>query len=233
MAGEPGGGRDHVLLGDPALDEPVGVRELERADAAVGREVGVEDDEILALGGELEQGIPVRLDDVLARSPICARVPRLPLSPGSALERRGGQRVYRGARTGSDSTAPILASSSSRARRKLSSSGAPACHLYVPPPSRSARGRSMNETPRPLIVRAINDAAARRCSSLTPECVTQCRRSRARRTNATSQPNARNFASRLPSARISSVGLSDWRAFRSTTTVRRPSPSCAAACSPS
>ena len=38
---------DHVLLGDAALDEPIGVGELEGANAAVGSEVCVEDDEAL------------------------------------------------------------------------------------------------------------------------------------------------------------------------------------------
>ena len=49
MAREPGGRRDHVLLGDAALDEALGVRELEGAHAAVGGEVGVEDDEARSL----------------------------------------------------------------------------------------------------------------------------------------------------------------------------------------
>ena len=67
MPREPGGGRDHVLLGDPALEEAVGVRELERAHAAVGGEVGVEHDEILALGAEPDELVAVRVDDVLVR----------------------------------------------------------------------------------------------------------------------------------------------------------------------
>ena len=46
VAGEAGRGRDHVLLGDAALEEALRVRELEGAHAAVGREVGVEDDEV-------------------------------------------------------------------------------------------------------------------------------------------------------------------------------------------
>ena len=65
MAGHARGRGDHVLLRDPALEEPLRVGELEGADAAVGGEVGVEDDEVVALCGELEQRLAVRLDDVL------------------------------------------------------------------------------------------------------------------------------------------------------------------------
>ena len=61
VARDPGGGRDHVLLGDPALDEPIRVRELEGADAAVGGEVGVEDDEALVRRGELDERVAVRV----------------------------------------------------------------------------------------------------------------------------------------------------------------------------
>ena len=52
-------------------------------------------------------------------------------------------------------------------------------------------------------------------------------------TVATCQPNARSFASRSPSATISSVGLSDCTSLRSTTTQSRPSRSWAAAWSAS
>ena len=52
-------------------------------------------------------------------------------------------------------------------------------------------------------------------------------------TVSTSQPNARSFASRSPSATISSVGLSDWTSLRSTTTQSLPRRSCAAAWSAS
>ncbi len=50
---------------------------------------------------------------------------------------------------------------------------------------------------------------------------------------STCQPKARSFDSRSPSARISSVGLSDWSSLRSTTIQRPPSRSCAADCSAS
>ena len=60
-------GRDHVLLGDPALEETVRVRKLERPRAAVGGQVGIEDDEVVSLRAELEQRLAVGLDDVLRR----------------------------------------------------------------------------------------------------------------------------------------------------------------------
>jgi len=95
----PGRRRDHVLLRDAALDELVGIRELEGARAAVRREIGVEDDEVVALRSELEQRLAVCLDDVLVRDRAphaCARTGlRLTLEPANGalvldrLERRG------------------------------------------------------------------------------------------------------------------------------------------------
>ncbi len=67
MPSEAGSGRDHVLLGDAAFEEALRVRELERAHAAVGREVGVEDDEIVVVGGELYELLAVGVHDVLVR----------------------------------------------------------------------------------------------------------------------------------------------------------------------
>jgi len=67
MSSETGGRRDHVLLRDPALDEPVGERELEGANPAVGGEIGVEDDNPVVRVRELDERLPVRLDDILAR----------------------------------------------------------------------------------------------------------------------------------------------------------------------
>ena len=61
----PGRHRDHVLLGDPVLDEAVGLGELERADAAVGGEIGVEHDEPRLARGELEQRLAVGGGDEL------------------------------------------------------------------------------------------------------------------------------------------------------------------------
>ena len=57
----PGRRRDHVLLGDPALEEAFGIRQLERADPAVRREIGVEHDEVLVRRAELDERLAVRL----------------------------------------------------------------------------------------------------------------------------------------------------------------------------
>ena len=65
MPREPRRSRDHVLLGDPALEEAIGIRELERAHATVGGEVGVEDDEVAAAGGDAHELVAVGVDDVL------------------------------------------------------------------------------------------------------------------------------------------------------------------------
>jgi hypothetical protein len=59
--------RDHVLLGDPVLDEPVRLGELERPDATVRGEVGIEDYEARLTRGELEKGLAVRGSDVFRR----------------------------------------------------------------------------------------------------------------------------------------------------------------------
>ena len=84
------GGRDHVLLGDPALDEPVRIRELERAHSAVGGEVGIEDDEVVAFGSEPYELVTVGVHDVLVRDGRAARTgARLRL----ALERSRGRGV--------------------------------------------------------------------------------------------------------------------------------------------
>ncbi len=88
VAREAGRGRDHVLLGDPALDEAIRVRQLERTHAAVGGEVGVEDDQVLTLGSEADEFVAVRVDDVLVRHAGRARAgSRL----GLALERLGSR----------------------------------------------------------------------------------------------------------------------------------------------
>ena len=178
VPGEPGRGRDHVLLGDPALDEAVRVRELEGAHATVGGEVGVEDDEVVALGAEPNELVAVRVDDVLVgdlragvlRRPTRARLRAWP--PGGASVRRPARaRAARGRATQSRPAMRVRRARRTPART-TSSSGAPACQRYVPPPSRSAAGCSMNETPLPLIVRATsacgrsltspNEAKARR-----------------------------------------------------------------------
>ncbi len=48
---------DHVLLGDAALDEPIGVGQLERAHAAVRGEVRVEHDEVLVGRGRARRAL--------------------------------------------------------------------------------------------------------------------------------------------------------------------------------
>ena len=65
VPGHARGHRDHVLLGDPVLDEPAGLRELEPAHAAVGGQVGVEHHEPRLPRRELEQRLPVGRGDVL------------------------------------------------------------------------------------------------------------------------------------------------------------------------
>ena len=60
--------------------------------------------------------------------------------------------------------------------------------------------------------------------SRKPRTRRAARRGRGRRTRATSQPKARSFSSRSPSARISSVGLSDCSSLRSTITQSRAEP---------
>ena len=67
MARKPCGGRHHVLLRYAALEEAIGEGELERANAAVRRKVGVENDEVLVLDAEPNELFPVRIDDVLSR----------------------------------------------------------------------------------------------------------------------------------------------------------------------
>ena len=112
VTGHAGGHRDHVLLGDPVLDEPFRLCELERAHAAVGGEVGVEDDEARLPRGELEERLPVRGGDVLLgdarprRGRACAAL-RLALEAALApdLERRDGLEGERGETEALDSLA--------------------------------------------------------------------------------------------------------------------------------
>ncbi len=92
MAREPTGDGHHVLLGDAALEEALGVRLLEAAHPAVGREVGVEHDERRIPGGQLDERLSVGLDDVLAADRDAC--PRTAL--GLRLERRCRQLVLYG-----------------------------------------------------------------------------------------------------------------------------------------
>ena len=90
----------------------------------------------------------------------------------------------------------------------------------------------MNDTPLPLIV-----CASKSFGWSTSEWKSS-NASRSRTWSwpsqtSTYQPKRRTFSSRSPSARISSVGLSDWSSLRSTITIRLPIASCAPACSAS
>src|SRR5919204_630653 len=92
---------------------------------------------------------------------------------------------------------------------------------------------SMNDTPRPLIVRAINTFGT---SSGAPRMSPNARASASWSWPlhvSTCQPNARSFDSSSPSARISSVGLSDCSSLRSTIAHRLPTRWCAAEASAS
>ena len=200
-------------------------RPARRAHAAVRREVGVEDDEPRLAGGQLEERFAVRAATYSlvtgraagAPAPLSGSPWRLvaPSGPsGPRAPRRPAQARARRALLDPRST-------SAAAAPKVASSGAPACHRYVPPPSASATGCSMNETPLPLIVRAMSTpgvplSRSRACRSdpERPVVVTVA--------GHDARPNARSFASRLSSATISSVALSDWSSFRSTTTSSRP-----------
>ena len=100
MAREPSGHRDHVLLGDPTLEKALRIRLLEPAHAAVGGEVRVEHDEGGVALGELDERLPVRLDDVLPRARRARPRPalRLRLERGRrqlVLERRHGLELDR------------------------------------------------------------------------------------------------------------------------------------------
>ena len=57
--------RDHVLLGDPALEETVGIPLAEGDEPGVEAEVGVERDEPRLRGGRLEQRLAVGRDEPL------------------------------------------------------------------------------------------------------------------------------------------------------------------------
>ena len=137
---EAGRGGDHVLLGDSALDEALRVRELEGPDAAVRGEVRVEDDEVLPLRAEADELLAVRVDDVLVRDSAPDAFPR----PTRARPRATGysapsSEASGSSRSGPRPSAPRPSSSrsaiSANARSKASSSGAPACQRYVPPPA--------------------------------------------------------------------------------------------------
>ena len=181
VARQPRRRRDHVLLGDAALDEPLGIGELEGAHAAVRGEIRVEDDEVLVRRGERDELLAVRLDDVLVGD---ARGPRSRAALRLAFEARAHRRARRlpeapaartsAARARAPRSPPRSAPRARRARcSKASSPGAPACQRYVPPSSASAAGCSMNETPLPLIVSATSAFGAVAASTEPREDVAQ------------------------------------------------------------
>ena len=59
--------RYHVLLGDAALDEPLGKLLFERLDAAIGQEIGVEHDDLRPRLRDLQQLIAVCDNQPLGR----------------------------------------------------------------------------------------------------------------------------------------------------------------------
>ena len=215
-----------------------GIRELERPRAAVGGEVGVEDDQVGVAprpARAASRRRPRRRTRRVAEARSRARRRRTPARP-RGRRRAPRPRPARAQAASSPSAAHRSArrsSSSATARANGSSAGAPACQRYVPPPSASAAGCSMNETPFPFTVSRDERLRARRRRLGSCRRRPAARRGRDRRTVTTSQPNARSFASRSPSATISSVGLSDCTSFRSTTTHSLPSRSWAAAWSAS
>ena len=191
-----------------------GIAQLEAADAAVRRQVGVEHDELRMTLGEIEQRLAVRLGDVLGRvlqPRLAARRPRSRARPrGSSRARpraaapaRARARRGRAPRTPRRSAPPAPRTRARTPRRRAR----PACQRYVPPPSSSATGCSMNETPLPLIVCAISTFGRSRLEAEVLERLAQRRRGRARRSVSTYQPKRRSFSSRSPRPRISSVRL--------------------------
>ena len=130
MSRQPGGGRDHVLLRDPALDEPIGKGQLERAHAAVGGEIGIEHDELLVPLAQRDERLAVRLDHVLVGD--CRPAPGTRAALGLAFEAarlldRLDVSYVGGPRPSSANPSSIRAASSARARSNGSSAGAPAC----------------------------------------------------------------------------------------------------------
>ena len=76
---------------------------------------------------------------------------RLPAASSDATGSNVG-----GPRPSAENPARTRSSSSSKARSNGSSAGAPACQRYVPPPSASAKGCSMKDTPFPFTVSATS-----------------------------------------------------------------------------
>ena len=128
VACEAGRGGDHVLLGDAALEEAVGMGVLEAADAAVGGEVGVEHDELGLALGELDAA-PRRTRRRRTRRVTFGARARSPDSGSPSSEAAtlapssGGTGSSRGLQAERASRSSIRATSSAWARAKASSSG--------------------------------------------------------------------------------------------------------------
>ena len=242
MAGHAGGHRDHVLLGDPVLDEPVGLRELERR-----------------ARGSRRRGRR-RARRAAARAPRARAAPRRrPRRRTRRVTPRHGTPGAPAPLSGSPWRLPSRSSSSGGATSSASGARPSAVDPLAQPALELAgrrgevlvtgrarvpavRAAALGERPRVLherdalaldrlrdedagrSVRVLARALRRRCRSAAWSCPSHV---------TTRQPNARSFASRLSSARISSVVLSDWSSLRSTTTSSRPTRWCAAACSAS
>ena len=175
MTRHPCGRRDHVLLGDAALDEALGVRELERADAAVRGEVGVEDDEIVALTPELEQHLAVGLDHVLVGDLRAGPGPALGLTletSGELGRLDGIERRWVEAERG----APFRDASLELSLRALERlvAGRPRMPAIRPVPVRE-RGRVLHERDALALDRARDERLRRALLGAEPhECLAQC-----------------------------------------------------------
>ena len=212
-------------------------RPARKLDAAVRGQVGVEDDEVVALrpSSRAPRRRP-RRRTLRSRRPVSPRAFRRPtrarprgrLSDASSVDAARAQAGRGRARCSRSSMRAVSSATALRTARR----GRTRVQAVRPPPSASATGCSMNETPLPLIVWAMSTfggvAAGAKCAKASRNTA-----GRARRSASTSQPNARSFASRSPSATISSVGLSDWSSLWSTTTLISPRRSWAAGCSAS
>ena len=236
VARHSGRSRDHVLLGDPALDEAVRVGDLERARAAVRGQVGIEDDEV-ARAPPRARAAPRRTPRrrTPSRRPSAARdVP----APDSGSPSRPTGRVSASTGSSAGGSRPSAAHRSAtllelgdgaRERLVAGRAGVPAVRA-TPVGERDrvlhegdalALDRLGDERLRGVAPSRKRPKAARNAAWSWPSTVSTC------------HPNARSFASRSPSATISSVRLSDWTSLRSTTTQSLPRRSWAAACSAS
>ena len=237
VPGQPRRRRDHVLLGDPALDEPVRIGELEASHAAVGREIGVEDDQILALCPESDQLVAVRVDHVLVghrrarstRTGLRLALERCRVGVVDTIHRLERQRreTQRGEALADPldelRDGPLERCVVGRARvPAIRASALPERSGVLHEGHALALDRARNQCLRAVVVRA--EGSERRTQRRE---VVSVAGSDVPAKGAEPAPRA------SPSETISSVGLSDWSSFRSTMTVSPARRSCAAAWSPS